>query len=229
MSFSDHTSLRTIYRVRSTMYPTKLENLQPELLLLISKYLSSTDASWLALCSRHFMTRSFHDILNKSFPPGRTGQPDEEVRIEFLTRLCRDLPQYHACFACLRLHLWQHIDSPSPSFNFRSCYHTINDDYMHVRLYACYQSPRLWPPPKLPVLQIQLYARSPCMRRFYFGPSYGIPTESLRYTEVAVLSLVKHKQQLCGPPKSFKILKEWEYSPLMLGFVLSPSTLPAFT
>lgn len=132
ISLSDPTLLRAIFRRFSKMRPTKLENLPPALLHPISEYLSSTDATCLALCSRHFMASSFHNMLNRSFPPGHTGQPDEELRIEFLTRLACDLPQYHVCFVCLRLRLWKYIDYSSLGFNFTACYHAMNDEMLLV-------------------------------------------------------------------------------------------------
>lgn len=86
-----------------------------------------------ALCNRHLMALSFRDLLNKPFPPGRTGRPDEKLRLTLLTRLCRDLPQYHLCFACVRLHLWRHLKMPSPNFKLRDCYNKLSHDYDHLK------------------------------------------------------------------------------------------------
>lgn len=105
-----------------------LDTLPPELVFLISSYLSPVDASCLALCSHHFMAFSpgFDDLLGKSFPGVRKGGPGENLRIDFLTRLARHLPQYYLCYACLRLHLWRHIDLPTPNFKLRSCFDSID-------------------------------------------------------------------------------------------------------
>lgn len=58
----------------------------------------------------------FDDLLGKPFPGIHTGGPGENLRIDLLARLARYLPQYYLCYACLRLHLWRHIDLPTPNF-----------------------------------------------------------------------------------------------------------------
>lgn len=161
--------------INLNMQLTKLDSLPPELLLLISEHLSSVDATCLALCSRRLMARSFHNLLDEQFTLGHTGRLEEELRIDLLTRLCRELPEYHLCFACLRLHLWQHIGPPGPGFKPRDCY----ESRRHV-LFLGHNPARvgLW-------FVIHFVHVHLAMRRFYLGPSYGIPTESLKYTEVS--------------------------------------------
>lgn len=165
------------------MQLTRLDSLPPELLLLISEHLSSVDATCLALCSRQLMARSFYNLLDEKFTLGRTGRPEEEFRIDLLTRLCRELPQYHLCFACLRLHLWKHIGPPGPGFKPRDCYESVGHDhrYLVLLLFLGHNLPQVvgsW-------FVIHFVHVHLVMRRFYLGPSYGIPTESLRYTEVS--------------------------------------------
>lgn len=109
-----------------------------------------------ALCNRHLMALSFRDLLNKPFPPGRTGRPDEKLRLTLLTRLCRDLPQYHLCFACVRLHLWRHLKMPSPNFKLRDCYNKLSHDYDHLK------RPLFRKLPKFHVLSVPFSASSPC-------------------------------------------------------------------
>lgn len=105
-----------------------LDNLPSELILLISRYLSPVDTSCLALCNHRFMAfssaGSFDDLFGKPLPGPQIGprKPSDELRIDLLTRLARNLPQYYLCFACLRLHLWRYVELPSPILKLRRCY-----------------------------------------------------------------------------------------------------------
>jgi hypothetical protein len=71
-----------------------LDILPPELVFLVSSYLSPVDASCLASCSHHFMAfcSGFDDLLVESFPGVRKGEPGENLRFDLLTRLARPLP-----------------------------------------------------------------------------------------------------------------------------------------
>lgn len=175
----------------SNMLQRTLDTLPPELVFLIFSYLSPVDASCLALCSNHFMAFSpgFDELLGKSFPGVRTGGPGENLRIDFLTRLARHLPQYYLCYACLRLHLWRHIDLPTPNFKLRSCFDSIKDRCStllmpaHISQYPTYSLHRFH------FVHLHL-----AMRRFYFGPSFGISAESLTYTDVSIAPLYPRKR-----------------------------------
>lgn len=123
----------------------------------------------------------FSQPFKRAIYPGPYRAPEEELRIDLLTRLCRELPQYHLCFACLRLHLWQHIGPPGPGFKPRDCYESVRHDYWYLvlPLFLGHNPPDSW------WIVIHFVHVHLVMRRFYLGPSYGIPTESLRYTEVS--------------------------------------------
>ena len=163
-----------------------LDTLPPELVFLIASYLSPVDASCLALCSHHFMAFSpgFDDLLGKSFPGVRTGGPGEKLRIDLLTRLARHLPQYYLCYACLRLHLWRQIALPSPNFELRRCFDSIEDRCSTLLMPAHICQYPAYAPHEFHFVHLHL-----AMRRFCFGPSFGIPTESLTYTYVSIAPL----------------------------------------
>jgi hypothetical protein len=162
-----------------------LEDLLPNLLSLISRYLSSLDATCLAPCSYDLVnSRSCNELLSKAFLAGYTESPGLELRFVLLNRLSRDLSQYYLYYACLRLHLWQHISLPAPNFKLRNCFDSPEHKDMHLKMnvtsslystYACY-----------PFHFVHLHL---AMRRFYFGPSFGIPVETLMYTEVITFPL----------------------------------------
>lgn len=163
-----------------------LDTLPPELVFLISSYLSPVDASCLALCSHHFMAFSsgFDGPLGSSFSGVRSGNPDEALRIDLLTRLARHLPQYYLCYACLRLHLWQHVDLPTPNFKLPSCFDYIENKRSALPMPAHLSQYPTYSPHRFHFVHLHL-----AMRRFYFGPSFGIPAESLTYTEVSMAPL----------------------------------------
>jgi hypothetical protein len=90
-----------------------------------------------------------------------------EPRFVLLTRLGRDLSQYYFCYACLQLHLWTHISLPTPHFKLRNCFDSLDHKDMQFHF-------------------VHLHF---AVRRFYFGPSFGIPVESLIYAEVIAFPL----------------------------------------
>lgn len=141
--------------------------------------LSSVDATCLPLCSRQLMAFLFHKLFNKPLPTCSAGRPVEEPPIALLTRSCRDLPQLPPLFACVRLHLWQHISPPRPGFKLRDCYYTPSHNHIHLT------QPLFWGHhPNYSYFGFHFVHLHFATRRFYFGPLYGIPAESLRYTEV---------------------------------------------
>lgn len=167
-----------------------LDKLPPELVFLISSYLSPVDAFCLALCSHHFMAffLDSDELLGKSFPGIHTGGLGENLRIDLLTRLARHLPQYYLCHACLRLHLWQHVDLPSPNFEPRRCFDSIED-----RDSALFMPARICQYPTYSLHKFHFVHLHLAMRRFYFGPSFGISTQSLTYTDVSIAPLYPRK------------------------------------
>lgn len=107
------------------MPPTTATNLDlhpPELLLLISQYLSPVDSTCLALCSHRLFALPFRGMLYRPFPQGDRESPAEDLRLDLLTRLSRHLPEYYLCYACMRLHLWRHDNLPAPDFKLTKCY-----------------------------------------------------------------------------------------------------------
>lgn len=162
----------------NTRKPTVLTDLPHEILLMISEDLSSADIACLTLCSRHLMY-SFIQSAFQSISNGRTGGPGDDIRIDLLSRLSRDLPQYYLCYGCLRLHTWENIERPNPLLQLPACCKSLpfEDDYLrgHVYLtrYPSYSSYRFH------FAHLHL-----AMRRFYYGPKYGIPVDSFFYTEV---------------------------------------------
>ncbi|CEJ58531.1 hypothetical protein PMG11_07185 [Penicillium brasilianum] len=166
-----------------TTAATNLDLLPPELLLLISQYLSTVDSTCLALCSHRFFTLPFGDFLYRPFPLGGLGSPAE--RIDLLTRLTRHLPEYYLCYACMRMHLWRHVNLPCPDFKLMKCYDDLPWDKRKSLCFSIFQI-------QFPTFStyrfywLHLYLT---MRRYYLGPSFGIPLESLLYTEVTLKSL----------------------------------------
>jgi len=164
-----------------------LDTLPSELVLLISGYLLPVDAACLALCSHHFMPFSpgFDGLLGKSFPGVHTRRPGKKLRIDLLTRLARDLPQYYLCYACLRLHLWRYVDLPSPKFKLRSCSDRITDkrSFFLMPAYLCQYL--AYEHHSFHSVHLHFVHLHLVVRRFYFGPSFGISAESLMYTDVS--------------------------------------------
>lgn len=154
---------------------TNLSDLSIELILLISKVLPLDDVVCTSLCSTRLLSMLTKPIRKLAYTE------DDKMRIS--ERLERDLPGYFACDICIILH---RLDG-SESFGlsgprkektsrlpcvrsgeyFRSFYALethINFDHSLSRL---------------SFLQVKL-----AMKRFYFGPSSGISTDSLYYTQV---------------------------------------------
>lgn len=179
----------------TTRNPIALTDLPLELLWMISKYLSPVDLPCLALRNRHLL-HSFAGTAFKNFSNCRTGTPTDDGRIELLSRLSCDLPQYHLCFICLQLHLWKKAGLPtyhSPMVNHRTDTLDYTNWYLtrplplsHYPSYAYY---------KFHFVHLQL-----AMRRFYYGPEFGTPVESLLYTEVKATRLRSKGLPFLQPP-----------------------------
>ncbi|CAG8252787.1 unnamed protein product [Penicillium olsonii] len=156
-----------------------LTKLPLELLWLISAHLTPADFACLALGNRHLLNSFSTDAFSK-FSSVRTGTPTDYERIELLSRISRDIPQYYPCFICLRLHLWRKIQLPSlysPSINHNISPRDLDNCHLIFELplasYPSYTHYGFY------FVHLQL-----AMRRFYHGPEFGIPVESLLYTEV---------------------------------------------
>lgn len=162
--------------------PTNLPDLPLELLLLISEHLSLVDVACLSLCN-HDLMECFASRAEHSFTqyiPNTRG-PEDERRIVFLTSLSRDLPQYYLCYSCLRLHPWRSVALPKPWFDPRQCFKSMDDKYWPLT-----RPLTLDHFPTYTFLEIHFIHLQLVMRRFYYGPQFGISPESLFYIEVAV-------------------------------------------
>ncbi|KAJ5341443.1 hypothetical protein N7541_010567 [Penicillium brevicompactum] len=171
----------------TTRKPLVLTELPLELLWMISGHLSPADSACLALCN-HYLLRCFEGTFSKNFSNGRssTPSPTDDARIELLTRLSYNLPQYYLCNICLRLHLWRNVGLPnssSPGFSHSPADLDIHPD-PHLRFGSYHPAYMPSSHYKFHFVHLQL-----AMRRFYHGPEFGIPVESLLYTEVAAMRL----------------------------------------
>ncbi|CAG8105410.1 unnamed protein product [Penicillium salamii] len=125
----------------------------------------------------HHTRSPFDEDLRSNRP---TNSPQDDARIDLLSRLSRDLPDYYLCFVCLRLHLWKRVEPPTWE-NLNVTHDTYRLRYLDVHL----QKP-------LPISHYPTYSLHELhfmhlqlvMRRFYYGPEFGIPVESLLYTEI---------------------------------------------
>ena len=170
--------------------PTALTGLPLELLWMVSEYLSPVDLACLALGNRHLL-HSFAGTAFKNFSNGRTGNPTDDARIQLLSRLSCDLPQYHLCFICLRLHLWRKAGLPSVyHFKINHCTDALDYTNWYLINHLCLAHHPSYTLYIFHFVDLQL-----AMRRFYYGPEFGIPVESLLYTEIKA-NRFKYK----GPP-----------------------------
>ncbi|KAJ5697745.1 hypothetical protein N7488_011429 [Penicillium malachiteum] len=147
----------------------KFNKLPPELVLMIFRYLSPVDITCLALCNHYFMSCSskLDTLLGKRWPGVRTGRSDDDLQIDLLTRLARNLP--HTTFV---LHAYD--------FTFGNiCFDAIQDRNSSLLMKA-----NLSLFPTYSFFKFHFVHLHLAMRRYYFGPSFGITAESLMYTEV---------------------------------------------
>lgn len=146
---------------------------------MISNRLSPVDIACLALCNRQLLF-SLGSVCN-DLPKSRTGGPEDGPRIDLLTRFSRDLPQYYLCHACLRLHLWGKVALPGPKFKVPACVDSLDHTVYRLKqpIYIVHYPSHAYY--KFHFVHLQL-----AMRRFYYGAQFGIPVQSLLYTEVGI-------------------------------------------
>ncbi|KAF2636019.1 hypothetical protein P280DRAFT_473424 [Massarina eburnea CBS 473.64] len=146
---------------------TLLARASPELWLLISDYLSPLDVANLASTCR-MMTYRLGNLSYKLLrnPANRTH------RLDFLLSMDRKLPDYLFCFPCAQWHLRTHPGEE-----------TLKPPQVLNPLFRCPNSTNvLLPPPRirisegrlLPFIFLQL-----AKRHWAYGPTYGIPAQSL--------------------------------------------------
>jgi hypothetical protein len=91
---------------------TTLMNLPPEILQLMTEYLSPADTATLTLCN-HSLLRALGNIHWSSL---RHGNNNHEYRELFLITLTRDLPGHFFCHHCARLHKCAEFGPPGPAW-----------------------------------------------------------------------------------------------------------------
>ncbi|KAJ5892522.1 hypothetical protein N7504_009213 [Penicillium tannophilum] len=166
-----------------------LDALPIELLEMVAKFLLPVDLLCLSLCSK-WLHGSFPKVQFYNF-----GY-DEAIFLDFLDRLARDEPHHYICKSCHRLHRIEYVQLPGPLCKPPSCYETPSklalnhwnkkDHYLFLdQPLILIQFPS-YTQYKFYFVHLQL-----AMRRFMYGPGFGIPIESLFYTEVATSPIAK--------------------------------------
>lgn len=162
--------------MENTQHFRTFSHLPSELIHMVKEHLSPIDTACLALCN--------HNLVHFLKPAAQHLANDSHLRMEFLTRLSRDVSEYYICFMCARLHPWRKIESPSPTFKLFDCSKSLPREKWYLRwpmfrgVYPCGAFHDIH------FVHLQL-----AMRRYYYGPEFGIPVESLFYTEVATWPL----------------------------------------
>lgn len=161
---------------------TTLAGLPPELLLLIFDFLPVVDLLCVALCSRRTRSRNTRLYLLCRRQMSRL-EAAEDDKISVLRRLERDYPKCFACDWCEKLHrfdgsecfglhkLSYQITCPVPCLHaapWFSTYASLRTHYYRNHLAH-----------HLLFLQVKL-----AMKRFHWGPTSGVSTRSLGYTQV---------------------------------------------
>ncbi|KAJ5868842.1 hypothetical protein N7534_003395 [Penicillium rubens] len=185
----------------TTRDPAALTDLPLELLWMISEHLSLVDLACLALGNHRLLSSlagtAFRDFTNTN---GRNGNPTDDARIKLLSRLSRDLPQYYLCFICLRLHLWKNTRLPGYFHIGCSDGLEMKDQCLQTRLPLCFY-------PSYTFYHFRFVHLQLAMRRFYHGPRFGIPVESMLYTEVARHHMKAKAPSLVATPRQQYIRK----------------------
>ncbi|CAG8230911.1 unnamed protein product [Penicillium salamii] len=122
-------------RMAAVRKPKGLTDLPLEMLWKISENLSSADIACLALTNRQllssFVDTAFENFQSYRTPPDRDTSPDhhcfdeirlnpqsrppvnrsrDNARVDLLSRISRDQPNYYLCFDCLQLHFWKRVE-----------------------------------------------------------------------------------------------------------------------
>ncbi|KAJ5733962.1 hypothetical protein N7493_002748 [Penicillium malachiteum] len=200
-----------------------LAELPTELILWISDFLPSIDLICFSLCNhrvRAILQRRHRKLVLAQYN-----------KLAFLTRLERDLPPYFACEFCEILHKFDGSESLGLSGTRKKLEQTYQLPCVKSGEWFCHQvviythlgSKDSFLP--LSFLQVKL-----AMRRFYYGPSAGISTDSLYYTQVRnygerfggksdseIIWLFSRDATICPEPLGFYVrtqnivmAKDWE-------------------
>lgn len=162
---------------------TTLAGLPVELLLSISECLSLVDLICLSLCN-HRLLEVIQRQIDRLSP---LTQGDKPV---LLTRLERDHPEYFACDICDLLHRYD----GSESFGLSGLLHEQTSQILCARMDDLVTGGFKWFGPVYTLFTHPCKGYSQCylsflqiklaMRRFRYGPTSGISTDSLSYTQV---------------------------------------------
>lgn len=160
----------------SKQTPNLLLDLPLELLLLILENVSSVDIMCLSLCNHRLLSLFPREIQNLS--RDCTGEPPDSQRVDLLTRLSHDSPEFFLCYGCLKLHLSQTVCLPSPSYRPRACWWRRARQDSRIRQVLPMHFPgRSWYAIYFEHVQL-------AMRGIRYGPQFGIPMEAFHYKEV---------------------------------------------
>lgn len=181
--------------------PTTFSGLPPELILSICDFLPRTDLICLSLCNRRIFGLSQRQVAKLPHTH------DDKVMI--LTRLERDLPQYFHCEICNLLHQYDETERfvvTGPGLRglcqlpcVKSWKWAMARVTMQTHVTPYYSLARF------SYLQLKL-----AMRRVYKGPSFGINTDYLSFTQVCrffdlpdnrsgIISLFSMEARVCQP------------------------------
>lgn len=178
--------------------PDTLSGLAAELLLSIADFLPSEDIYCLSLCNRR---------LFATFESWRRREKlEKKIRLSFLNRLERDSPEYFTCYACCVLHKY---DNGAKSFGLSGpvvqqiglrrfpCMRTRNGQFIPELIMSVYTKySKSYVENEFCFIHLQL-----AMRRYHYGPQYGIHPSVLYFTGVTVhiMSTALHsfEAQIC--------------------------------
>ncbi|KAJ6020948.1 hypothetical protein N7540_006452 [Penicillium herquei] len=185
--------------VASLLQVSKFADLPVDLLFCIRDYLSPVDITCLSLCTRglmSFLSPGSPGALKDRIPRAQPGDMTSE-RFIFLDLLSKDLPQYYLCHSCMQLHLWSNVNMPGMT-EYRnqtengiplSCIMKLRSNSNWTEFYwlslamqeECYVSHNHYS-----FYFVHLYLM---MRRFRYGPTYGLSPDAAFFAEVNVQPL----------------------------------------
>jgi len=149
-------------------------SLPPEILQIIADKLELSDATCFSLCNR----RLFVVFGSKYCTHFHAPHNNASQRSRFLLALARDVPSWFFCHWCSHLHPRDRIGPPGPAHQPEKPLFCFIDRFQ----------PNLWPylsvHEDLSLYKFHFHHVQLAMERHYFGPRYGIATESLSFAEV---------------------------------------------
>jgi hypothetical protein len=204
---------------------SSLEQLPTELILLICSHLSRIDTACLALCSHTLLL----NIGTDSLLFANNSEQDGKNREDILTRISQDTPSYYFYHVCYKLHLWKAVRMPQ-AVSPRALLCLLRDDY------GCLASIMNTNVGGTTTYFFQFVHLQLAMRRYQYGPSYGISTELLTHVEVihpepdGVTTLLSVEAQVCPGQENGKIslllrVQQWARIPAFCPDIVSLADL----